>query len=419
MNFTTKKFGAIAAAALSVAAMSANAAFEYDLRFADDGTTSKALPAAGGTFTLIAYAVITGNGSGLQAANTGNLAMFSEQISGGVATGGGVSSATALETQSGARNGTATVDGARAPYSNDGIGDWGSYLPVGGSGAQVNNVANLRYVGDDATDAATGPFFGGRNAGPTTATAEVPVARFVVSFSAAQVAAAPASGAATRFRLEIPYRTNSGHGLQLQWWENLSTATSSTPAPTNFTDVGVATSATNFSTVRAAYGQQFVQNAFVDFTAGTVVQPPTTFIDLVADGSEGGFADLGNAVQSVVLDITDSAKGYVDIVPSANPGNSLSPITYVALDINGAALPAGFSITGGTNVTGSAIGQQILAAYGSGLEVVFAFTELGNDVKFDFGTSGVVVDKILVVPEPTSVAALALGGLVALRRRRA
>jgi hypothetical protein len=412
MSFTTKKFGAIAAAALAVAATSANAAFEYDLRFSDTGLSTATLTPAGGTFTLVAYAVVTGNGTGIQAASTGNLALFSQQINGGTATGGGVTGATALETQSGFRNGTATPAGGTAPYSVDGISDWGSYAPVGGSGAQVNNVANLRYVGDDTTDSFTGPFFGARNAGPTTGTADVPVARFVVSFSAAQVAAAPAAGAATRFRLEIPYRTNSTHGIQLQWFENLSAGTTAAPAPTSFTATGVGTSATNFSTVRAAYGQEFVQNAFVDFVAPVA---NNTFIDLVGDGDLVGFNDVGDAPVGVVVDITNSAKGYVDIIPSATV--SLSPITYVALDLVGGALPSNFTIEGGTDVTATPEGAAILGFYGSGLDVVFAFTGLGDNVKFDLGS--VQVDKILVVPEPTSVAALALGGLVALRRRRA
>jgi len=61
----------------------------------------------------------------------------------------------------------------------------------------------------------------------------------------------------------------------------------------------------------------------------------------------------------------------------------------------------------------------LLVAAGDNVEVVFPAGTVTDDAYFQFATSaGITVTQVSVVPEPTGIGALMLGGLGLLNRRR-
>lgn len=428
MNFTTKKVGALAAAALAVGmASSANAALTYELRVGGVAGGTVEVPATGGSFTvqLVAKITDTAASEGLSLSTT---SLFSNPIGGGIANGGGVTAFQLAATgtrnlgqSGGAQNGGNPVAGDLVPsYTNDGVADWGTAENFGASLSTVATTAGSRakfnrsvtYVATDNAQT-SGAFY--------TIGNEIVMGEYTIAFTAGNlIGSAAGTSARTRFQVDLVRRTSASAPGTTIWMENVVLPTTAVP--------GATTGRQNSITVAASFGPNgtaqnvgFTEAAFIDFKlAGSTT--PTTFLDLVADGSAvGGLTDLGNAIVNgsngkfigVELPLAGATKGYVDIITNGvNAGPA--PVTVVAFDLVGGALPAGINLNGG--VVDAATLAEIQADYGSEYDVAIVYSP-DADIAFDFGTVGVT--SLVVVPEPTTMGVLALGAIAGLRRRRA
>lgn len=425
MNFTTKKVGALAAAALAVGlASSANAALTYELRSASATGGVITVPAAGGTFTVSLFAKITdtANSEGLGLAT---INLFSRAINGGIANGGGVS-AFALDaagnrnlgSSGGAQIGGNPVAGDLVPsYTNDGVADWGTAENFGASLSTVATAAGSRakfnrsvtYVA--TTNAQTsGAFY--------TIGNDIKIGDFTITFPAANLLS-NGSNAATRFQVDLARRTSASAPGTTQWLENVVLPTTVVPGATSgrLSSITVAAAGGPDGT---AQNVGFTETSFIDFKLEASTTP-TSFVNLVADGSALSLPDLGNALVTgsgagfVGTEVATggATKGYVDIFVNGAPG-TLST-TVVGLDLVGGALPGDVNLNGFT-VGSASLLADIKGLYGAEYDVVLV-GGAGADFAFDLGTVGVT--SLVVVPEPTTMGVLALGAVAALRRRRA
>lgn len=428
MNFTTKKVGALAAAALAVGmATSANAALTYELRVGGVAGGTVNVPATGGSFTvqLVAKITDTANSEGLGLSTT---SLFSNSVNGGIATGGGVTAFELAATgrrnfgsSGGAQNGANPVAGDLVPsYTNDGVADWGTAENFGASVGTIATSAGSRakfnrsvtYVATDNSQT-SGAFY--------TIGNEVVIGEYTIAFSAGDlIGAAAGTAARTRFQVDLVRRTNASAPGTTQWLENVVLPTTVVPGPTSGR-LSSSTTAASFGPNGTNHNVGFTETSFIDFAlAGG--PPATTFLDLVADGQAvAGLTDLGDAIVNgaggqfvgVELALGGATKGFVDIITNGiNAGPT--PTTVVAFDLVGGVLPDGINLNGGV-VSASEL-ALIQGDYGNEYDVAIVYSP-DADIAFDFGTIGVT--SLVVVPEPTTMGVLALGAIAGLRRRRA
>ena len=425
----------------ALAASPASAALTYELRAPGLNGRELTLPASGGTFTLQLYANITdtplSEGLGLATVN-----LFSRPIDGGVATGGGVTNFSLdpagtrnLGSNGGAQNGANPAPGDLVPsYTNDGILDWGTAENFGASpststptqpGSRAKYNRSISYLATDNTQT-SGAFY--------TIGNQILIGTFTLNFSAADVKAVALDTARTRFQVDLVRRTSASAPGTTQWIENVATPATVVPGPT--------TGRFSSSTVSGLNGaNETSQNigfadsplAYVDFKLGTSTPPPpvATFVDLVADGATSGLpfrafsalSTFGGVNVSLEVPIGGATEGYVEILAN---GQNVAPgtPTYVAFDLIGDALPANFSIVGGIDVTASLLGS-VEGQWGSEYDFVFQFNQVGPDILFDFDTVG--VNRLVTftsgtngifIPEPSTLALLALPALLTMRRQK-
>jgi hypothetical protein len=415
--------GALLTAALTTTlTFPTTAALTFELRVPNTTSREVTIPSGGGTFHLQLFARITDtpNTDGL---GTASLNLFSKNFNTGVVTGGGV---TAFELDTLGRRNFGLTGGAQnggnpalsdfiPSYSTDGVQDWGTAETFGGSvstvptnpGSRAKFNRSITYIATNNTQTA-GAFY--------TIGNEILIGTFTLRFSSADVNGGAVFSSRTRFQLDLVRRASLVAPGATQWIENYPAGITSPPSAT----LGLLRS----PTVAASFGADSTRHnigfadselAYVDFKLNNPL-PSTPFIDLVASYALiPGLPFLGTASLAAKQTLPDPTKGGVQIAYTNDFPRPDLPI-FIAFDLVGGLPPNNLTIVGGEDASGYSL-ASVQAIYGSEFDVVLRFSEIATDIAFDFDSIA-VRSLIVLVPEPTSLALLALPAAALLRRRR-